>query len=505
MKSHSHHVDGDGNHHKGDGAGNDESAVEIHPMHLLPFDSLPNKKQVWPCRPGSRGEGLGRLVLLTPDVVAAAAARCIRTGRRVSLGWELTKLEIANFGRSPCDHRIVPLLDGVAFDDIYTFNPQQSSQWDGLRHFSQPVVVVTPPGSGSGSAEETGLEEKEDRVLKEDAEGDGEVEVEVKVEDKGKKSTGSKRLFYGGVTPSEIISTASDRIGIQHWAKQGICGRGVLLDYVRYAERRGITYSTFSDHAIPLSAMLEMAAEQDNLTFRRGDILFVRVGVTREWDTVMTRGDKIAYANSPNPQHAGVEGTEEMARWIWDQGFAAVASDAISFEVYPPKESHVRRCCRPPGEDEAVVEVKAGAEVEAEAGAVNENGNVNGDTKNTNGTEDTHRDIADRKSTEHDDDCNGDHDHDDDGGHGVEEKKKKKKQKQKQEQKDAVGHTSVVPGIFLHEYLLAGWGMPIGELFDLEGLSRLCEQHRRWEFFVASSPLNMPGGVSSPPNCVAIF
>lgn len=44
-----------------------------------------------------------------------------------------------------------------------------------------------------------------------------------------------------------------------------------------------------------------------------------------------------------------------------------------------------------------------------------------------------------------------------------------------------------------------------GELFDLEALARTCQEFQRWTFFVASVPLNMPGGVSSPPNAMAIF
>ncbi|KIX06136.1 uncharacterized protein Z518_04110 [Rhinocladiella mackenziei CBS 650.93] len=346
---------------------NDQEAqdeIQIHPLHLMPFDSLPNKRQVWPYAPGSHEEGLGRLILLTADVVSAAAASCIRTGRRVSVGWELTKLEIANFNREPCQHRMVSLLGGVAFDDIYTFNPQQSSQWDGLRHFSQPDPSPEDP---------------------------------------------DRRVFYGGVVKDEITTPGTDRIGIQAWAKQGICGRGVLLDYVAYAERKGIEYSAFSEHYIPLSVLLEIAREA-NVTFQRGDILFVRVGVTKEWDTKMTAEDKNAYATTSRPLHAGVEGTEDMLRWLWDTGFAAVASDAISFEVYPAHQSYPA----PDGQSE-------------------------------------------------------------------------------------------IPGVFLHEYLLAGWGMPIGELFDLEGLSELCQRENRWEFFVASAPFNMPGGVSSPPNCVCIF
>ncbi|KAL3473412.1 hypothetical protein BJX99DRAFT_248958 [Aspergillus californicus] len=58
---------------------------------------------------------------------------------------------------------------------------------------------------------------------------------------------------------------------------------------------------------------------------------------------------------------------------------------------------------------------------------------------------------------------------------------------------------------WLHEWLLAGWGMPIGELFDLERLSEECRKRRRWSFFFSSMPLRVPGGVASPPNGVAIM
>ncbi|KAK4981179.1 hypothetical protein LTR66_010174 [Elasticomyces elasticus] len=57
----------------------------------------------------------------------------------------------------------------------------------------------------------------------------------------------------------------------------------------------------------------------------------------------------------------------------------------------------------------------------------------------------------------------------------------------------------------LHEVLLAGWGCPIGELFDLEKLAEQCKKEKRWSFFVASEPCNVPGGVASPPNILAIF
>lgn len=58
---------------------------------------------------------------------------------------------------------------------------------------------------------------------------------------------------------------------------------------------------------------------------------------------------------------------------------------------------------------------------------------------------------------------------------------------------------------WLHEWLLPGWGLPIGELFNLEALAKECKRLGKWSFFFSSVPLNVPGGVASPPNGVAIL
>jgi kynurenine formamidase len=44
---------------------------------------------------------------------------------------------------------------------------------------------------------------------------------------------------------------------------------------------------------------------------------------------------------------------------------------------------------------------------------------------------------------------------------------------------------------WLHEWLLAGWGMPIGELFDLEKLAEECKRLKKWSFFYSSVPLKV--------------
>lgn len=43
----------------------------------------------------------------------------------------------------------------------------------------------------------------------------------------------------------------------------------------------------------------------------------------------------------------------------------------------------------------------------------------------------------------------------------------------------------------LHQWLLAGWGMPIGELFDLEELAEHCAQEGRYTFYLSSVPLKV--------------
>jgi kynurenine formamidase len=57
---------------------------------------------------------------------------------------------------------------------------------------------------------------------------------------------------------------------------------------------------------------------------------------------------------------------------------------------------------------------------------------------------------------------------------------------------------------FLHFHMLAFFGMPIGEMWNLEGLAEECAVDGNYDFFLTSAPLNIPGGVGSPPNALAI-
>ncbi|HKV55460.1 MAG TPA: cyclase family protein [Candidatus Binataceae bacterium] len=56
----------------------------------------------------------------------------------------------------------------------------------------------------------------------------------------------------------------------------------------------------------------------------------------------------------------------------------------------------------------------------------------------------------------------------------------------------------------LHFHMLSFFGMPIGEMWNLEELAEDCAGDGRYEFFFTSAPLNIPGGVGSPPNALAV-
>lgn len=278
----------------------------------------------------------------------ARNARCVTKASNMFINANLSR----GFNRFACEHEIVsiPNYEGIAWDDIWRFNPQASSQWDGFRHFST--------------------------------------------------ETADGRRWYGGTPADDITNVESDRIGVGHWAQDGIAARGFLIDYVSYAEKKGGNVDGMNGHAITLEEVHEIAKEC-NITFKPGDIFFLRCGFTKTWEALTMEGKKQYRSNTAVAKHAhtGLIQSEAVARFMWDNHIVAVAGDGVSFEVRPNRDN----------------------------------------------------------------DWN------------------------------------------MHHYLLAGWGVPIGEMFDLERLAELCKKLNRWTFFVTSSPLNHPRAVASPPNCMALF
>jgi len=59
------------------------------------------------------------------------------------------------------------------------------------------------------------------------------------------------------------------------------------------------------------------------------------------------------------------------------------------------------------------------------------------------------------------------------------------------------------PTTFLHRMLIGQFGMALGELWWTEDLAQDCAEDGVYEVFLTSAPLNIPGGLGSPPNAIA--
>ena len=287
---------------------------------------------------------VGTINLQTPDRVVAAASS-IKSGKVFALNLPINIPDPPLFTRGKHKHtvKIFPTAEFVLDDYLDNFYPQASSQWDALAHVKHPVHGA-----------------------------------------------------YNGIPDAEITGRGGMRLGIDNLARRGIAGRGVLADVARHYDRIGKSINFTKPESIPLED-LQATLDDAGVTLRAGDVLLIRIGWTKFY---MSASDHIKEELSRETVVPGIEGSERVARWLWDNHLAAVASDSPALEALPKA---------------------AGNEME-----------------------------------------------------------------------------------FLHFHMLAFFGMPIGEMWNLEGLADDCAADGRYDFFITSAPLNIPGGVGSPPNALAI-
>jgi len=248
---------------------------------VVPFDELPllpsaGLRHSWQVH--GPGDQLGTLNRLTSAVVAAAAAT-VRSGERIGLNLPLGLPDPAFFGRQAPKHTLFPMgPGGGAWDDrLDGFYLQASSQWDGLRH--------------------------------------------VRVGEDG---------FYGGWQGSP--GADPEFLGIQHWASRGIVGRGVLIDLAA-----GGGYDPFGQVAFGVPDLEEVLRSQGT-GLRYGDILCVRTGWMDKYLTLDELGRRELAGRLTDPftyTAAGLAGSEEMSRFLWDSGAAAVTCDNPAVEAVP--------------------------------------------------------------------------------------------------------------------------------------------------------------------------
>lgn len=177
-------------------------------------------------------------------------------------------------------------MPGDGWDDELEFNTQFSSQWDSLCHY-----LHQPSGLAYNGAKVT------------------------------------REGLQVATTAENSLPTCD-----QWHTRGGIVGRGVLVDWKRYADEvLQQKYSALDGHRITV-ADIQAAAEFQGVEFRHGDILIIHTGYT----SILEDPAPDLFTRMAKGTLSGVHGTEETARWFWNRRFAAVAGDAHAFEAIPP-------------------------------------------------------------------------------------------------------------------------------------------------------------------------
>ncbi|KAF2167663.1 hypothetical protein M409DRAFT_65801 [Zasmidium cellare ATCC 36951] len=251
----------------------------------LPLDKNGPHHNAWGLY--GKDDQLGTLNRLTDDIVKAAASE-IQTGTRINLDWPLdAQADVPFFGRQAFEKNVYQKPPRIVNDDVWTFNTQSSSQWDGLRHFG--------------------------------------YQKEAK--------------FYNGVTLDEIHGRngveKTNRNGIGAWAEQGIVGRGILLDYHAWRIKNNIPHDAFETASISAETLQKVAADQGT-EIHFGDILLLRSGYLDAYNK-LSRADVEAMRQKQPLTFTGVEQSEETMEFLWSN-FSACGADHPSWEAWPTRK-----------------------------------------------------------------------------------------------------------------------------------------------------------------------
>ncbi len=142
---------------------------------------------------------------------------------------------------------------------------------------------------------------------------------------------GEGKLYNGYDAGTYVTSAGVLRNGIHNVANRMVT-RGVLFDIARYKGVKRLT----SGYVITVADM-EGAARKQGVSFRQGDIVLVRTGITYAWYEEGNKGFLF-----PRP---GGKGWDErlpgigwgVSQWLKDIHAAAVGVDTVNVEVVPPE------------------------------------------------------------------------------------------------------------------------------------------------------------------------
>ncbi len=161
--------------------------------------------------------------------------------------------------------------------------------------------------------------------------------------------------FYNNTHGSDIVGPAANhKCSIHHWSNHGIAGRGILLDYRSYCDKKGVAFNSYEADRISY-AELEACGKDQGIDIRPqsqggdiqiGDLLFVRSGFIRTYFG-KSQEERTRLAVRPHQlgpddgqRYAGVKQEDAMIDWLHDCYFAAVAGDSPTFEAWPTNQEY---------------------------------------------------------------------------------------------------------------------------------------------------------------------
>lgn len=231
---------------------------------------------------------LGTLNNITPTTVAAAAG-LVRRGVRFNLNLPLDMpLGVIPDGahrhrRGPKRKLIKESMFGGSMlicDECVEIYPQASSQWDGLTHVGDP-----------------------------------------------------RHGYYNAVQDAQVTHGKGSRNGMEHFASFGIAARGVLVDLDRAFAGSGRPWAAMGAPACTADELDALLAAQGT-PLRAGDILMVRTGWLSAFRAADTPARERLFRQG---DYSGIAGDAAMWGYLWDHSVAAIVSDNVTVEVWPPK------------------------------------------------------------------------------------------------------------------------------------------------------------------------
>jgi hypothetical protein len=142
---------------------------------------------------------------------------------------------------------------------------------------------------------------------------------------------GPNKTDVNGIGGRNLILLSGSLLTMLAWSEKGIVGRGVLVDFHAYTQANNITYHPFDNSNVITLSDLKACLAHQGTELQFGDILLIRSGYTAEYNNKTAEELTELTTKSMPPGLAGVEQSEDVLKWIWEN-FAAVAGDHPSFE-----------------------------------------------------------------------------------------------------------------------------------------------------------------------------